>query len=233
MMTIRRSDERGFADFGWLRSRHSFSFGTYFDPQHMGEGPLRVINEDRVAPTKGFATHGHRDMEILTYVLDGALAHKDNMGNGSIIRPGDVQRMTAGTGVQHSEYNASATEPVHFLQIWILPEAQGLEPGYEQRSFPIAERRGELHLVASRDGRQDSVTIHQHADLYAGVIDAGSAVDFPTTPDRRLWLQVARGVATLDGETLSSGDGAVLTGERNLTIRAIEGVELLLFDLGS
>ena len=188
MLAIRHSQDRGLANFGWLDSRHTFSFGHYHDPNFMGFGPLRVINEDRVQPGRGFDTHGHRDMEIISYVLDGALEHKDSMGNGSVIRPGDVQRMSAGTGVRHSEFNASETEPVHFLQIWILPEKQGLEPGYEQRHFAADEKRGQLRLVGSRDGREGAVTIHQDSDLYATLLGEGDTVDhlFPGIARERI-----------------------------------------------
>ncbi|MEJ2258146.1 MAG: pirin family protein, partial [Woeseiaceae bacterium] len=199
MLAIRAANERGKASFGWLDSRHTFSFGHYYDPQFMGFGPLRVINEDRVRPGEGFATHGHRDMEIISYVLDGALEHKDSLGTGSIIRPGDVQRMTAGTGVHHSEYNASATDPVHFLQIWILPERDGLEPGYEQKAFPAEEKLGRLRLVGSRDGRDGSVTIHQDVDLYAALLGAGDEIAHRFAEGRYGWLQVARGSVRLEG----------------------------------
>lgn len=232
MMVIRNSDARGKANFGWLDSRHTFSFGQYFDPAHMGFGPLRVINEDKVEPGQGFGTHGHQDMEILTYVLDGALEHKDSLGNGSLIHPGDVQRMTAGTGVRHSEYNASTTDPVHFLQIWILPEAKGLAPGYEQTTFPLESRHNQLRLVASRDGRDGSVTVHQDVNLYAATLDAEASVSFSPEPDRKLWLQVARGRLTLDGTALSAGDGVAIQSGDAIALTALEQAEVLLFDMG-
>ncbi|WP_119458253.1 pirin family protein [Rhodospirillaceae bacterium SYSU D60014] len=231
MIAVRKADERGVANFGWLNSRHSFSFGHYHDPAHMGFRSLRVINEDRVVPGAGFDTHGHRDMEIISYVLDGALAHKDSLGTGSTIRPGEVQRMSAGTGIRHSEFNASKTEPVHFLQIWILPERDSLDPGYEQREFPLAEKKGRLRLVASRDGRDGSVTMHQDADLYASVLAAGETVTHRLAPGRHGWLQVARGTVTLNGESLAQGDGAAISDLRDLAIAAQEDSEVLLFDL--
>ena len=210
MLAIRHSQDRGLANFGWLDSRHTFSFGHYHDPNFMGFGPLRVINEDRVQPGRGFDTHGHRDMEIISYVLDGALEHKDSMGNGSVIRPGDVQRMSAGTGVRHSEFNASETEPVHFLQIWILPEKQGLEPGYEQRHFAADEKRGQLRLVGSRDGREGAVTIHQDSDLYATLLGEGDTVSHELAAGRKGWVQIARGSAMLNDKQLNPGDGAAV-----------------------
>ena len=228
---IRRADARGRANFGWLDSRHTFSFGQYHDPAHMGYGPLRVINEDRVAPGQGFATHSHRDMEIVSYVLEGALAHKDSLGTGSVIRPGDVQRMSAGTGISHSEFNDSKTEPVHFLQIWIMPEQQGIDPGYEQKSFPEAERRGRLRLVASGDARDGSVKLHQDADLHAGVFEPGESTTFASRDGRKLWLQVARGRIALDGTTLAAGDGAAVAGGGMLELTALERTEVLLFDM--
>lgn len=232
MIAVRKAGERGVANFGWLNSRHSFSFGHYHDPAHMGFRSLRVINEDRVVPGAGFDTHGHRDMEIISYVLDGALAHKDSLGTGSTIRPGEVQRMSAGTGIRHSEFNASKTEPVHFLQIWILPERDGLAPGYEQQEFPLEEKKGRLRLVASRDGRDGSVTMHQDADLYASVLAPGETVTHRLAPGRHGWLQVARGAVTLNGESLAQGDGAAISDLRDLAIAAEEDSEVLLFDLG-
>jgi len=231
MISIRRSEERGRADHGWLDSRHSFSFADYHDPDHMGFGALRVINEDRVAPGAGFGTHPHRDMEILTYVLDGALAHKDSLGSGSVIRPGDVQRMSAGRGIRHSEYNASETEPVHFLQIWILPEARGLEPSYEEKHFAADERRGRLRLLASRDGRDGSLTVHQDVALYGGLLDLGDEVTHRLEPGRRAWLQVARGALALNGHSLEQGDGAAIRDGERLVLHATRPAELLLFDL--
>ncbi len=231
-MTIRPSAERGGANFGWLDSKHSFSFGHYFDQRYMGHGPLRVINEDRVKPGRGFDTHGHSDMEIISYVLDGALEHNDSMGNGSLIRPGDVQRMTAGTGVRHSEYNASDREEVHFLQIWILPEAQGLEPGYEQKVFGRADKLNQLRLVGARDGRNGAVVIHRDVDLYASILEPGRDVAHSLGSDRKGWLQVARGSVLLNGERLQQGDGAALEGSESLLVEAIEESEFLLFDMG-
>ncbi|MEM7708378.1 MAG: pirin family protein [Pseudomonadota bacterium] len=232
MLAIRPANERGVANFGWLDSRHTFSFGHYYDPQFMGFGPLRVINEDQVQPGKGFDTHGHSDMEIISYVLDGALEHKDSLGTGSVIRPGDVQRMTAGTGVRHSEYNASDVDPVHFLQIWIMPEKKGLEPSYEQKAFTHAEKRGKLRLVGSRDGRDGSVTIHQDVDLYASLLDAGDQVEFELAAQRNGWLQVARGSVRLNGKTLKAGDGVAMTGADRHEIEGVSDAEVLLFDMG-
>ena len=231
MLAIRPANERGHANFGWLDSRHTFSFGQYFDPEFMGFGPLRVINEDRVKPGQGFGTHGHSDMEIISYVLDGALEHKDSIGTGSIIRPGDVQRMTAGTGVRHSEFNASETDPVHFLQIWILPERDGLEPSYEQKSFSEDEKRGRLRLVGSRDGRDGSVSIHQDVDLYASLLGDGDEVACELGEGRYGWLQVARGSVRLDGRELGAGDGVALTGARSLKLEGVDDGEILLFDM--
>ena len=232
MLAIRHAEDRGLANFGWLNSRHTFSFGRYYDPQFMGFGPLRVINEDRVRPGQGFDTHGHSDMEIISYVLDGALEHKDSMGNGSIIRPGDVQRMTAGTGVRHSEYNASDTNPVHFLQIWILPEKDGLESGYEQKAFSDGEKRGRLRLVGSRDGRDGSVTIHQDVDLYATLLGDGDSVGHELAEDRRAWVQVATGTAVLNGESLEPGDGVAIDGPASIQLTGSSDTEVLLFDMG-
>jgi redox-sensitive bicupin YhaK (pirin superfamily) len=232
MLGIRHAEQRGQANFGWLDSRHTFSFGHYFDPQHMGYGPLRVINEDRVQPGQGFGTHGHRDMEIISYVLDGALEHKDSMGNGSIIRPGDLQRMTAGTGVRHSEFNASSTELVHFLQIWILPESDGLPPGYEQKHFPDAEKRGRLRLIGSRDGRDGSVTIHQDVDLYAALLSDGERVRYALAEGRKGWVQLARGSASLNDRQLYPGDGVAIEGPLEIGVAASSDAEILLFDMG-
>jgi redox-sensitive bicupin YhaK (pirin superfamily) len=233
MLAIRKAPERGRASFGWLDSRHSFSFGHYHDPAFMGHGPLRVINEDRVEPGRGFDTHGHRDMEIISYVLDGALEHKDSIGTGSVIRPGDVQRMSAGTGVMHSEFNASKTEPVHFLQIWILPAANGIAPGYEQKHFSDAEKRGRLRLVGSRDGREGSVTIHQDISLYAALLDGTDRVSYELPEGCKGWVQIARGAVDLNGVALEAGDGVALRGPETLTISGATGAaELLLFDLG-
>jgi quercetin 2,3-dioxygenase len=234
MITIRSAQDRGIANFGWLDSRHTFSFGEYYDPMHMGFATLRVINEDKVAPEKGFATHGHRDMEIITYVLEGVLEHKDSIGTGSVIRPGDVQRMSAGTGIRHSEYNASKTEPVHLLQIWILPDQQGLEPSYEQKNFAIAERQGKLRLVGSRDGRDGSIVIRQAVDLYATTLSEGESVSHTFAAGRVGWLQVARGAVRLNDRTLSAGDGAAIAQESLITLQgsALEA-EVLLFDMAA
>ncbi len=231
MMHIRASESRGRANFGWLDSRHSFSFGEYYDPAYMGFGPLRVINEDRVEPGAGFPTHGHRDMEILSYVLEGALEHKDSIGTGSVIRPGDVQRMSAGTGIRHSEYNASDKEGVHFLQIWVEPEREGLAPSYEQKAFPEAERRNSLRLVAAGDGRNGALTIHQDVELYASLLDAGQRLVHPLRSGRGAWLQLVRGALTFNGERLASGDGAAVVDVPQLDIEATEDSEFLLFDL--
>ena len=231
MIDIRRSGERGQADHGWLDTRHTFSFSGYHDPRFMGFRSLRVINEDRVQPGQGFGTHGHSDMEILTVVLEGALQHRDSMGTGSIIRPGDVQRMSAGTGVQHSEFNASRTDPVHFYQIWILPERRGIKPGYEQKAIPAEERRGGLRLIASPDGAQGSLTIHQDARLYAGTLTPGKAVVQPLARNRFSWVQVARGQVRLNGHELLEGDGASVAQEPELTLSTEKGGEVLLFDL--
>jgi redox-sensitive bicupin YhaK (pirin superfamily) len=231
MMLIRPAAERGQANLGWLDSRHTFSFADYHDPRYMGFGPLRVINEDRVQPGKGFGTHGHRDMEIISYVLEGELAHKDSMGNGSVIRPGDVQRMSAGTGVQHSEFNNSKERLVHFLQIWLFPDKQGLPPGYEQKTFDTASKRGTLKLIASRDGRDGSVTIHQDAAIYAAALGAGERVTHATTHERKLWVQVAQGAVRVNGEALVAGDGAAIAYDDKVTIEGTADGEVLLFDM--
>jgi quercetin 2,3-dioxygenase len=231
MIVSRMADERGRADFGWLDSRHTFSFGEYYDPRFMGFRALRVINEDRVKPGYGFPTHPHRDMEILSYVLEGALAHKDSMGTGSVIRPGDVQRMSAGTGVLHSEMNPSPAEPVHFFQIWLLPERRGIEPGYEQKHFGASEKQGRLRLVASRDARDGTVVINQDVDLYASVLEAGESVHLAMRPGRHAWVQVARGGILLNGTPLTAGDGAAVSEEAALDFTATAASELLVFDL--
>jgi redox-sensitive bicupin YhaK (pirin superfamily) len=231
MLTLRRADERGHANHGWLDSFHSFSFADYHDPEHMGFGPLRVINEDRVAPGQGFGTHGHRDMEIISYVLDGALEHKDSMGNGSVMTPGDVQRMSAGRGVQHSEYNGSRSAPVHFLQIWIEPNVRGIAPGYEQVRFEPATKRGRLRLVASPDGAEGSTTIHQDARLYAGLFDGLESLVMPIEPGRRAYVHLARGALKVNGELLGAGDALRLQGERELRIESGRSAEVLVFDL--
>jgi len=231
MISVRKAADRGSVDFGWLDSRHSFSFGSYYDPEHMGYGNLRVINEDRVQPGQGFGTHGHRDMEIISYVISGSLEHRDSMGNGSVIRPGDVQRMSAGTGVQHSEYNHSATDTVHFLQIWILPERNGLAPGYEQKHFTIDDRRNRLRLVAARDGRDGSLVVHQDADLYASVLTDGSRVEHRLAPGRKAWIQVIAGSLDTGDARLHAGDGAAIAGADHLALTAAGETEFLLFDM--
>jgi len=230
MLTLSPAKERGHTRIDWLDSRHTFSFGEWYDPARMGFRALRVINDDRVAPGGGFPTHGHADMEILSYVLEGGLAHKDSMGTGSVIRPGDVQRMSAGTGVRHSEFNDSQSEPVHFLQIWIIPDRRGHAPGYEQKTFPEGERRGKLRLVASPDGRDGSVSLHQDVALWAGVLDEGQKAELPLAPGRHAWVHVARGAATVNGKRLGEGDGAALSDERVVAI-AGNGGEVLVFDL--
>ena len=232
-VNIRKSEDRGKADFGWLESRHSFSFGHYYDPHHMGFGPLRVINEDRVAPGEGFPAHPHSDMEIISYVLEGALEHRDSLGTGSVIRPGDVQRMSAGTGIRHSEFNASRSEPVHFLQIWIIPERRGLAPGYEQKSFPAEEKRGRLRILASRDGREGSVTIHQDANLYATILNKSQRIAHELAAGRLAWIHVARGSVRLNGEGLEAGDGAGVRGPGTLEVEGEGEAEVLLFDMAS
>lgn len=229
--TIRKAAERGAANFGWLDSRHSFSFGAYVDPDHMGFGPLRVINEDRVAPGGGFPTHPHRDMEIISYVLDGGLAHRDSTGAEGVVRPGDVQRMTAGTGVRHSEYNASDSEPAHFLQIWILPEREGLAPGYEQKRFPPEEMRGRLRLIASPDGRDGALTLHRDATVYATRLEAGETIRHRLAEGRGAWVQVARGALAVNGARLEAGDGLAATGPGELRLDGASGAEALLFDM--
>jgi redox-sensitive bicupin YhaK (pirin superfamily) len=231
MITIRRSSERGITNLSWLDSRHTFSFGDYYDPKHMGFSDLRVINEDRVTPGAGFGTHSHRDMEIITYVLEGALAHKDSTGTNSVIRAGDVQRMSAGTGVSHSEYNPSQAQPVHFLQIWIIPKETGLRPGYEQRSFDLQENSGSWVLVAAPDARNGSLKIHQEAELYLAALSKGQQLKYRLRPGRQSWLQVTRGAATLNGTSLAAGDGAAVSKQDLLQVDASDGTEILLFDL--
>ena len=232
MIAIRRSQERGGADHGWLNTRHTFSFDSYYDPRHMHFRALRVINEDVVQPGQGFPTHPHRDMEIITYVLEGALEHKDSLGNGSIIHPGDGQRMSAGTGILHGEFNASKTEPVHLLQIWIMPESKGITPGYEQKAFPEAEKRGRLKLIAARGGENGAVTVHQDVSLYVSLLDKGQKVEHALAPGRHAWLQVARGSVQLNGSRLEQGDGANVSDEQKLAITGKQdGSEILLFDL--
>jgi redox-sensitive bicupin YhaK (pirin superfamily) len=231
MIVVRKSAERGRANHGWLDSRHTFSFADYYDPKHMGFRALRVINEDRVNPGQGFGTHAHRDMEIISYVLEGQLAHRDSMGTGSVIRPGDVQRMSAGTGVRHSEMNPSATAGVHFFQIWILPERQGIEPSYQQKAFEDAEKRGRFRLVAAGDGRDGAITVHQDVDLYAGLFDGGDRASVSLRPGRHAWIQVARGEITVNGQVLDAGDGAAVSDETALAIVVSAPAEVLLFDL--
>jgi redox-sensitive bicupin YhaK (pirin superfamily) len=231
MITLRKSSERGHADHGWLKSFHSFSFADYHDPQHMGFGNLRVINEDRIAPGTGFGTHGHRDMEIVSYVLEGALAHKDNMGNGTVIVPGDVQRMSAGRGVMHSEFNHAPNETTHFLQIWIIPSVQGIAPGYEQRRFDAADKRGRLRLVASPDGRDGSVRVHADASMYAGLFDGDEAAELPIAPSRKACVHVARGALNVNGRALATGDAAMLDAEASLRLDGGRAAEVIVFDL--
>src|SRR5271166_3557907 len=230
--TLRKSDERGKANFGWLQSRHSFSFGHYYDPAHMGFGPLRVINEDRVAPGGGFPTHPHSDMEIISYVLEGALEHKDSIGTGSVIRPGDVQVMSAGTGIRHSEFNHSKTEPVHFLQIWVLPDREGLSPRYDQKTFPQSEKRGRLRLVGSPDGRGGSIIINQDVEIHDALLGSGNAVRHALKPGRKGWVRVVRGGVDVNGKAAGAGDGVAIENEATLTITSsADGSEILLFDL--
>lgn len=231
MNEIRRADERGFADHGWLKSFHSFSFADYHDPRHMGFGPLRVINEDRVAGGGGFGSHPHSDMEIISYVLSGGLEHKDSMGTGSTIRPGDVQRMSAGTGVVHSEYNHSKTETVHFLQIWIVPDEQGVRPGYEQKFFPDEDKRGTLCVVASPDGREGSISIHQNALIFSALVDGEECLSHDIADGRQVYVHVARGKVTVNGEALNAGDALMIRDERTAVIGQGEQAEILLFDL--
>jgi len=231
MLNIRQSQDRGTASFGWLRSQHTFSFGHYYDARHMHIGPLRVINEDRVAPGRGFDPHAHRDMEIISYVLDGALEHRDSMGNGSVLRPGDVQRMSAGTGVTHSEYNHSKTEPVHFLQIWVIPAEDGGAPGYEEKHFDAASKRGRLRLVASPDGRDGSVSLRQDVALYATILDGAERVDHALAPGRQAYVQVARGSVTVNGVALEAGDAVHVSEEAAVSLADGRDAEVLLFDL--
>lgn len=231
MMTVRKAGERGHANHGWLDTWHTFSFADYQDPRHMGYGPLRVINDDTVQPGQGFGTHGHRDMEIITYVLEGALEHKDSMGNGSIIRPGNVQRMSAGTGVRHSEFNPSRAERVHFLQIWIEPNRTGVQPGYEEKQFGPAEKKGQLRLVASSDGREGSVTIHQDATIHAAMLDGKDAVKHRLAPGRRAYVHVARGAVKVNGTLLKGGDGVRIEDESTIDLKDAREAEVLLFDL--
>lgn len=231
MIAIRKSAARGHANHGWLDSYHTFSFANYYDQNYMSFRSLRVINEDIINPGKGFGTHGHEDMEIITYVLEGALEHKDSLGTGAVIKPGEVQRMSAGTGIQHSEFNYSQTDPVHLLQIWLLPDTNGLSPSYEQRDFSVAERHGDLRLVAARDARDGAVKIHQNVDLYAAILDKNSQVSHALQPNRHGWVQVAQGSVLLNGFALEKGDGAAVSDESELVIEATADAEILLFDL--
>ncbi len=231
MIQIRKHSDRGLSRTDWLDSRHSFSFAGYFDPAFVGFRSLRVLNEDRVAPGAGFEAHAHRDMEILSYVVSGQLEHRDDLGNGSIIRPGDLQWMRAGTGVTHSEFNPSEQEPVHFLQVWIMPRRRGLAPDYQQRAFPLEERRGRLRLLASKDGRQQSLRLDQDVSLYGTSLEAGEALEHGFSPGRAGWLQVVRGRLALDGQALEAGDGAAIAGQPSISIDATGDCEALLFDL--
>ena len=231
MKKVRRAGQRGHADHGWLDSYHTFSFADYHDPAHMGFRALRVINDDRVARGQGFGSHSHRDMEIISYVLEGALAHKDSIGTDGVLRPGDVQRMSAGTGVVHSEFNGSKTDPVHFLQIWIKPDAKGIAPGYEQKTFSAADKRGRLRLVASPDGGDGSLRINADARVYAGVLDAGQKADLALGPGRHAWVQVAEGRVRVNGQELATGDGVAISDERHLSIEGTDTGEVLVFDL--
>ena len=231
MLTIRSAADRGAANHGWLRSRHTFSFADYHDPAHMGFRALRVINEDRVSAGMGFGTHAHRDMEIISYVLDGALAHKDSMGTGAVIKPGDVQRMSAGTGVVHSEYNAWRDDEVHFLQIWIQPDKRGIAPGYEQKAFAIDERRGRLRVVASPDGRDGSLTVHADASVHAGLLDGAERAELALADGRLGYVHVARGAVQVNGQLLEAGDAALLRGERRIELADGRDAEVLVFDL--
>jgi redox-sensitive bicupin YhaK (pirin superfamily) len=231
MITLRPAGRRGHFNHGWLDTYHTFSFASYYDPQQMGFRSLRVINEDRVAPGRGFGTHSHSDMEILTYVLEGELAHRDSMGNGSVIRPGDVQRMSAGTGIAHSEFNPSETEPVHFLQIWNIPDRRGIEPSYEQRSFPVEERSGRLLAIAAGDGRDGAVKMEQDVVIYSTILGPGGSAAHDLADGRHAWVQVVRGSVTIDGQVLQAGDGAALSDEPRIEITGVDDAEVLLFDL--
>ena len=231
MLTIRKAHERGHARHGWLESRHTFSFADYYDPEQMGFRDLRVINEDRVQPGQGFGSHSHRDMEILTWVVDGALEHRDSLGTGSVIRPGDLQRMSAGTGITHSECNASRSQSVHFLQIWILPERAGIEPSYEQKHFPDEERSGRLRRIASRDGRDGSVRVHQDVALHAGILAPGQSASLDLAPSRHAWIQLVRGAVEVGGIGLAAGDGAAVSGEPRIELVARDASDVLVFEL--
>jgi redox-sensitive bicupin YhaK (pirin superfamily) len=231
MIKVRAASERGGGEYGWLETRHTFSFNNYHDPRHMSFRKLRVMNEDWIAPGQGFGTHGHRDMEIVTYVLEGALAHKDSLGNGSVLRPGEFQRMTAGTGIEHSEFNPSDSEPVHLYQIWLFPERRGLPPSYDQRTFPQEERQGKLRVVASHDGREGSLTIRQNADVFLTTLDAGDQVTHALAPGRHAWIQTLRGAVKLDTVDLSAGDGAAVSDQSQVILVAAQPSEVMLFDL--
>jgi len=231
MLTLRKAQDRGYADHGWLKSFHSFSFADYFDPAHMGVGNLRVINEDRIAPGTGFGTHSHRDMEIVSYVLDGALGHKDSIGNGATIVPGEVQRMSAGTGIAHSEFNHATGQTTHFLQIWLLPNRRGITPGYEQKAFADADKRGRLRLVASPDGRNSSVTIHADAAMYAGLFDGDEKTEQALNTERLAYVYLVRGTLEVNGQSLSAGDAAQLDGETRLVLQSGRDAEVIVFDL--
>jgi redox-sensitive bicupin YhaK (pirin superfamily) len=233
MITLRRSAERGHADHGWLKSFHSFSFADYMDPRHMGVGNLRVINEDRIAPGTGFGTHGHRDMEIVSYVLSGALGHRDSLGNGARIVPGDVQRMSAGSGIRHSEFNVAEQAETHFLQIWLLPDTKDIAPGYEQKHFPAEAKRGRLRLVASRDGREGAVTVHADAAIHAGLFDGDEAAELSLAPGRLAYVHVVRGSVEVNGEALQAGDAATLRGEPIVRVSRGQDAEVLVFDLAA
>jgi redox-sensitive bicupin YhaK (pirin superfamily) len=233
MITLRKSSDRGHADHGWLKSFHSFSFAEYHDPRHMGVGNLRVINEDRIAPGTGFGTHGHRDMEIVSYVLSGVLGHKDSLGNGAQIVPGDVQRMSAGSGIRHSEFNQAPQQETHFLQIWLLPDERDIAPGYEQKHFEEADKRGRLRLVASRDGRNDSVTIHANASMYAGLFDGGETAELPLDTGRVTYVHLVRGKLEVNGQALDGGDAVTLRGEERLVLANGQDAEVIVFDLAA
>ena len=233
MLTVRKSQDRGYADHGWLKSFHSFSFAGYYDPEHMGWGNLRVINEDRIAPRTGFGTHGHKDMEIISYVLSGSIGHKDSMGNAASIPPGDVQRMSAGRGVQHSEFNHAPSDETHFFQIWIEPNVRGIAPGYEQKTFAESDKRGRLRLVASNDGEQGSVTIHADAKMYAGLLDGAEQSKLALDPARKAYVHLVRGQLKVNGQTLSGGDAALLVGEADLSLSDGKNAEVIVFDLAA
>ncbi|MDJ0554529.1 MAG: pirin family protein [Microcoleaceae cyanobacterium MO_207.B10] len=231
MISLRKAQARGHANYGWLNTYHTFSFANYFDPQYMGFRSLRVINEDTVSPGKGFGTHGHRDMEIITYVLEGALEHKDSFGNGAVLHPGEVQHMSAGTGIMHSEYNHSKSDPVHFLQIWLLPDTKGIKPTYDQEAFDIAKNSGQLKLVAAKDGRNGAIKVNQDVDLFAGILKKGDSISYSLASNRHGWIQVARGEINLNELSVEVGDGVALSDINEITIEARSDAEILLFDL--